>query len=130
MKTTSKNHLPAGYLFLIIFSSLFFQFCKSSQATLIEKTESIEEKSQLVSFESDLLPIMKRSCTPCHFPERGKVKMLNTYEATAESINYILYRVELPTDDEEYMPFKSKRQALSAEEIQLFKDWKSQGMGE
>jgi len=83
-----------------------------------------------VSFEKDLLPIMERSCTPCHFPDRGRKKLLHTAEATRETLDDIIRRIELPADAEDYMPFKSKRPALTAEEIDLFKQWATTGMSD
>lgn len=56
--------------------------------------------------------MMLASCSPCHFPESGKVKPLDTYEATAKNIDDILSRVQLPIDHEGYMPFKKAKSLL------------------
>jgi hypothetical protein len=71
---------------------------------------------------------MQMRCTPCHYPETGKKKLLNTYEATAESIDDILMRIQLPHDDPKFMPFKSKKEPLSDSLIQVFILWKEQKM--
>lgn len=83
-----------------------------------------------VFYETDIKPIMLRSCTPCHFPENGKKKMLDSYEATLNNIVDIINRVQLPSEERKFMPFKSKKKPLSAEEIALFKTWYNEGMTE
>ena len=106
--------------FVIILLSM--QFCKSS-ATMITDTSD-----KPVSYEKDISPIMKLKCTPCHFPEHGRKEMLDTYAATKEHIEDILHRVQLPETDKKFMPFKSKREPLTKEEIELFKKWAAQSM--
>ena len=103
--------------------ALAFQQCKSSQS-------ATADTGPPVSYTADIKPVMERSCTPCHFPEKGKKEMLDTYEAVAEYINPILRRVQLDPEDEKYMPFKSKKPALTAEEIDTFKRWAAQGTPE
>ncbi|MBL7918557.1 MAG: hypothetical protein JNM96_09170, partial [Bacteroidia bacterium] len=76
----------------------------------------------------DVLPILKDRCTPCHFPETGKKKMLDTYQANKDNIEEILKRIQLPKEDPLYMPFKSKKTPLNDSLIQIFKSWKLQGM--
>jgi hypothetical protein len=81
-----------------------------------------------VFYEKDIKPIMLSSCTPCHFPEQGKKKMLDTYATTKDNIDEIIKRLELPTSDEAFMPFRSKKPPLTAAQVQLFRDWLKQGM--
>ncbi len=107
---------------LLLGLTMTLQSCKVQNAGIFGK------RNQVVSYEKDILPLMERSCTPCHFPEEGRVKMLDNYEATKANINGILYRVQLPSDDENFMPFKNKRAPFSAEEVELFKKWMEQGM--
>lgn len=90
-------------------------------------TASEPSAAATVSYASDLKPLMERSCAPCHFPEGKKLK-LDTYEATKSNIKSIIARMELPAEDPKYMPYKSKKPAMSPEEIQKFKDWASQRM--
>lgn len=71
---------------------------------------------------------MLGKCTPCHFPEQGKKKMLDTYAAVKTDVNEILRRVKLHPEEAAFMPFKSKRPALTPEEIKLLDDWLKQGM--
>ncbi len=123
------------YNYLISKSSLHFTLiiglvfivgsCKTQKTTVSTPEPTSENK---ISYEKEILPIMKRSCTPCHFPEEGRKKMLDTYDATSKNIHEIIERIALPATDPDYMPFKSKKPALSAEEVKLFKDWLAQGM--
>lgn len=79
-----------------------------------------------VSYSEDVAPIIADRCTPCHFPETGKKKFLDTYAAARNNIDSIIYRVELPVDHPKFMPFKSKKPQLSDSLIQVLKLWKSQ----
>jgi hypothetical protein len=82
----------------------------------------------MLSWQKDISPVMQIHCSPCHFPETGKKKFLDTYTATRDNIDSILYRVQLPPDNPKFMPFKSKKEPLSDSLIQIFKLWKVQGM--
>jgi len=112
--------------FFIMFS--YFQSCKTAQAPVVSLDAKKIPPELLVSYEKDIRPIMLASCTPCHFPEQGQKKMLDTYAATKSEATAIIERVLLPADDIKFMPFKSKKPALTTEEIKLLKDWVTQGM--
>lgn len=108
---------------------LFIQSCSSTQPTVATQPEAATQAaSSTVSYEKDIAPIMKQSCTPCHFPETGKKEMLDTYDAVKININYILERVQLEPMADGFMPFKSKKTPLTAAEIGLFKEWLKQNM--
>ncbi|MBD0823668.1 hypothetical protein [Aestuariibaculum marinum] len=104
-------------LILIGFVIFTFQFCKSSKETTVKK------ENVTVSYSQHIAPVMERSCTPCHFPEKGKKKFLDTYGAVKNNIEDIITRVELPVSEKKYMPFKSKKPALTSEEIAMLKQW-------
>ena len=112
------------FLFLVLSMFIFstFQYCKSSENATSNKNEV------LVTYTQNIAPLLERSCTPCHFPEQGKKKMLNTFDSVKENIAEMLKRVQLPVTDEKYMPFKSKKQTLTNEEIDLLKKWVKQKM--
>lgn len=97
------------------------QFCSTSKNVTMAEPETLA--AHMAAYEKDIRPIMAAKCTPCHFPETGKKMMLNTYEATQANIQDILRRVQLPADHVEFMPFKSKKAPLTAEETKLLKDW-------
>jgi uncharacterized membrane protein len=81
-----------------------------------------------VSYATDIRPLMQKSCTPCHFPQHGFKKMLDTHEAAKANINEIIRRIQLSVMDEQFMPFKSKKLLLTAEEIKLFQEWVAGGL--
>ena len=122
MQTTTKIFKKLVILVLMIFIFSTFQFCKSSKSATQNKNEI------LVSYTQNIAPLLERSCTPCHFPEKGKKKMLNTFDTVKENIDDILTRVQLPVTNEDYMPFKSKKPALTIDEINLLKTWVNQKM--
>lgn len=136
MNTESKSLKGIVVLSLVGFI-MALQFCASPQKPSTPATPEspmeIEKPAAPVmaklSYADHIQPIMENSCTPCHYPEKGKKKLLNTYEATVETIDDIIYRIQLPTDSLEFMPFKSKKLPLSDVEIKIFKEWRDQGMG-
>lgn len=118
----SRNvHIP-----LLLLLSVSMQYCSTSKPTT--SVEPVKTFENPVSYAEQIRPIMVQKCTPCHFPEKGRKKMLDTYEATQKNIDDILYRVQLPADHGKYMPYEGKKEALTAEEIKLLKDWLAQSM--
>jgi len=118
---------------LLMGLSVFIVSCASTEkpaAALPETPEQaqIEESSDGISYARNIQPLMAESCTPCHFPERGKKELLDTYDATARFIDDIIYRVQLPPDSSQFMPFKSKKMPLTLDQIQLLIDWRDAGM--
>ena len=81
-------------------------------------------------YVTDVAPIIKDRCTPCHFPESGKKKQLDSYTAVSTNIDDILTRVQLPHTDPKFMPFKSKKEPLSDSLVMVIKLWKEGGMKE
>lgn len=104
--------------------------CTFTQCGSSKQASKSDQKEDLVSYAADISPLLERSCTPCHFPENGRKKFLDTYERTKESIEDIIARVELPKEHKEYMPFKMKKQPLSEKEIATLKKWVAQSMPE
>ncbi|MDX1684226.1 MAG: hypothetical protein R3275_03260 [Saprospiraceae bacterium] len=116
-----------GFWIILFMSALILSNCGSSKKAT---TENDVKPETMISYETDIRPLMLRSCTPCHFPEKGFKRMLHTYEDTRENIEEIMIRIQLPESDEKFMPFKEKKPSLSEEEIRVFKLWVSQGMSE
>ena len=110
-------------LLLIFLTLLILPFCTTSKKTLSKK------KRPPVSYATDVSPIIQSHCTPCHFPDGGKKKFLDTYAAVSTNIDAMLFRVQLPRDSIRFMPWKSKKEPLSDSLIQVLKLWKEQGMG-
>lgn len=112
-------------ILLIALVSVFaLQFCSTSKNAAANK----KKKVPMLSWQTDISPVMQVRCTPCHFPETGKKKFLDTYTATRDNIDSILYRIQLTPDNPKFMPWKSKKEPLSDSLIQVFKLWKEQQM--
>lgn len=114
-----KSYVFVSFLTVLIFSTATLMGCKTRKTTSL---------TPLVTYTDHVRPLMLRSCTPCHFPENGRKKMLDTYEAAAENIKDILHRVSLPKDHKDFMPFKNKREPLTPDEIDLIQLWVKNGM--
>lgn len=77
-----------------------------------------------VTYAADIAPLLLNKCAPCHYPgQQGKKLPIDTYEAAKQHLNEMIVRVELPQSDPKFMPFKLKKPALTAEEIELLKNW-------
>ena len=103
-------------------SLIVFQNCSSS------KKASKAPAVATVSFEKQVLPIMQSSCTPCHFPPGGNKAPLDTYDAVKGHISDVIARVKLPVTDAKFMPFKSKKPALTTDQIAVLEEWQKQNM--
>ncbi len=115
--------MKKSIILLVSISSLFvMQNCSSSKKATTKTPEPI------VSFEKDITPMLKASCTPCHFPPDGRKEPLNTYEAVKKNIADMITRVKHPKDDARFMPFKNKRPALSDSSIKVLEQWQKQNM--
>ena len=100
-------------------------FCTTSKKAMGDKNM----KLPTVSYVSDISPIIKAYCTPCHFPEEGgKKPPFDSYETVSNNVDSILYRVQLPLTHPKFMPFKLKKPALSDSLINVIKLWKEEGM--
>jgi len=91
-------------------------------------SKNVTKKPMAVSFEKDVVPIMQARCTPCHFPPDGRKKPLNTYDAVKANISDIIARVKMPQSDNGFMPWKSKKPALSDTMINVLVEWQKQNM--
>ena len=99
------------------------QFCTASRSAASGKTDGT-----MVSYANDVAPILQAHCTPCHFPDGGKMKFLDTPAAVEANIDTILARVQLTPGTDGFMPFKSKKEPLTEVQIQVLKKWKATGM--
>lgn len=105
----------------VIVSAFIFQYCSSSKKAASTAT---------TSYGRDIMPMMQASCAPCHFPPDGRKEPLNTLESVKANIDHVIERVKLPKEDKKYMPFMSKKPALTADQIALLEKWKTEGMPE
>ena len=105
---------------LVLFSSfMILPFCSVSKKTVTNEND--------ISYERDVAPIIADRCSPCHFPDKGKKKFLDTYGAVKNNIDDIIGRIQLDPSKLEFMPFKSKKEPLSDSLIQVIVQWKEEG---
>lgn len=114
---------------LVLALSVSLQFCSSSKKTT-STTDTTAPSVPVVSYAKQIQPIILAKCTPCHFPDSGKKKPLDTYHAMSSNIKGVLRRVQLSEEDPGFMPFKKKKEPLTQAEIQLLKDWAAGNMPE
>jgi hypothetical protein len=107
---------------------LLFFLTVATTTLLLTQCKSTKPVAALakLTYEKDIQPLMSANCSPCHFPERGKVKFLNTYTAVSSSIDDIVTRIQLHPGEKGFMPFKRAR--LSDSTINVFKQWKADGL--
>lgn len=115
-------------LIFCVVACFAFQFCSTSKSAAVGKKDA--KPVAAYTYSKDVAPIMQARCTPCHFPDGGKKKFLDTHSAVSANIDDIIRRVELPTDSSEFMPFKSKKPPLSDSLINVIRVWKETGMPE
>jgi hypothetical protein len=102
----------------------------TAKAIVDEAPAKIIIKEPVISYAKDIAPFIKLSCAPCHFAPDGKKEPLDTYNALKENITTVVRHIKLPVEDPNYMPFKSKKPAISAENIAKLELWVKGGMKE
>ena len=113
------------YLLFLLAFAFALPFCTTSKKAVGDKNM----KLPTVSYVSDISPLMKAHCSPCHFPEDGgKKPPFDSYETVRNNVDSILFRVQLPQANPKFMPFKLKKPALSDSLINVIKVWKAEGM--
>lgn len=103
---------------VLALAAIVFQNCGASK----------KATTATLTYEKDVMGIMKTSCSPCHFPPDGKKEALDSYEAVSKHIDVIIERVKLPQSDAKFMPFRLKKPALTDSAIHVLVQWKEQGM--
>ena len=97
----------------------------------ITKTATYQTSDTIIlTYKKDIVPIMKTSCTPCHFPPDGRVEPLDTYEAVQNNIAGVLERIKLPKEHRKFMPYESKKPVVSDSLIVVMETWLKQNMPE
>ena len=99
---------------------------------MITKTDRYQTTSDsiVLSYKKDIVPIMQTSCTPCHFPPKGRKEPLDSYETVKNNISVIIERVKLPKDHDKFMPYESKKPVLNDSLIAVLVTWQKQNMPE
>ncbi|WP_417602454.1 hypothetical protein [Owenweeksia hongkongensis] len=93
---------------------------KTAPAAKVEKPY----EGPKVSYNEHIAPLMERSCSPCHYPSKnGRKQPFDTYTSVKDRHDDILYRVQLPSNNFRHMPYMNENPSLTAEEIQMLKNW-------
>lgn len=114
-----KTILMKKLLLLSVIASALIVFtqCRSAKNNVSKRT---------LTYTADIQPLVADKCSPCHFPDKGRVAPLNTYEKVKGNIDEILRRIQLNPGDKGFMPFKHPK--LSDSTINIFKQWKDDGL--
>lgn len=115
----------------ILFSIAVILIVVFLQGNMIVKSDNYKTTdSILVSYKKDVVPVLQTSCTPCHFPPKGRKEPLDSYEAVKNQISEIIKRVKLPKEHRKFMPYESKKPVLNDSLIAVLDTWKKQNMPE
>lgn len=104
---------------LTVTAALTLSFCTTTKKAVSDDA--------MYSYAEDIGPMIEHYCTPCHFPDGGKLKFLDTHKSIRKNIDDIIYRVSLPVGEDGFMPAGGEV-ALTDDQIQLLKDWRDEGM--
>ena len=103
----------------LVIVSLTISYCNASK-----KATKTPVK---MNYEVNVKATIEGNCSPCHIPAKGGRKLaLDTYAAVNKNIDDILRRIQLNPTDRGFMP--DKRSKLSDSTINIFKQWKTDGM--
>jgi tetratricopeptide (TPR) repeat protein len=112
-------------------SVLTITLCLSARDGNRARTNDSAKKSEQVTFNRDIAPILFRNCAPCHHPGEAGPFPLLTYQDAAKFARQIAFVTErrimppwLPAPGE--LKFQGEMR-LSDEEIKLFRLWAEQG---
>lgn len=83
-----------------------------------------------VSYVNDIAPIMKTSCTPCHFPPEGRKEALDSYERVKKNIVEVIERIKLPHDNRKFMPKGKNPVIVNDSLVKVLETWQAQNMPE
>jgi hypothetical protein len=96
-----------------------------SNCSSTRKTAAVEAPKS--TYESNMMAVLTNNCSPCHFPAKGGNKRAyDNYGNVKSDIDEIIRRIEMQPGDRGFMPFKHPR--LSDSTINVFKQWKADGM--
>ncbi len=83
-----------------------------------------------MTYEGNMQEVITTNCSPCHIPAKGgNKKAYDNYTNVKTDIDEIIRRIELNPGEKGFMPFK-KTAKLSDSTIQLFKQWRADGLPE
>ena len=112
MRSTSK--------FLLVPIIIFGFGCSSSK-------KATAKAPPKMTYVTNLETVVAANCAPCHFPDKGGKKApLNSFAAVSKNIDDMIARISLKPGERGFMPDRKPR--LSDSTINLFKQWRADGM--
>ncbi|MBS1929314.1 MAG: cytochrome c [Bacteroidetes bacterium] len=114
-----KLLIPAVLIIVMVFSN-----CSSSK----KSASPAYSGPVTVTYDANVLPIIQSHCAPCHTNGKGMRAALNEYDVAKGRIDNIIHRISLQQGQMGFMPKKHDR--LPDSLIQVFVDWKAQGVVE
>ena len=112
---------------LLIASAIVFSYCNPSKKAAATAAKEPVKVASL--YTGNVETIIMSKCAPCHIPPGGNKTPFNTYASVKANIDEIIKRIELNPTDRGFMPFK-KTEKLDSATINVFKQWKADGMVE
>ncbi len=108
----------------IILVVMIFSYCTHSKKAT---AGAPPPPAKLLTYENDLKPLIAGKCSPCHIPaEGGSKKPYASYSAVKDDIDDMIHRISLNPGEHGYMP--SRKPKLSDSTINMFKQWKAEGL--
>ena len=114
--------------FFVSFSLLLFIACSHKVASTSSTTGSstADAAKAETMYNTDIKPLLENKCAPCHFPDKGGNKpAFDSYASASKQVAEMLVRVQLKPEDRGFMPFRSKKEPLTATEIASLKAWQA-----
>ncbi len=113
--------------FFISFTVFAFIACSKKTTSPSSGAGPTPDKAKAETmYASEIKPVLELKCSPCHFPDKGGNKAaLDNFDAASKIIEDVIRRVQLDPSAPGYMPFKGKKDALTAAEIASLKSWKA-----
>jgi hypothetical protein len=109
---------------IALIAALFIVALTVSYCSASKKTAKAPVK---MNYEVNVKGLVETYCTPCHFPAKGGRKApLDTYAALNKNIDDVLRRIQLNPGERGFMP--DRKPKLSDSVINVFKQWKADGM--
>jgi mono/diheme cytochrome c family protein len=109
-------------VFLLLAAACILTYCTSSK----KAQRNAVAATPKVTFAADVQPLIVGNCSPCHIPNKGKVKPLESYANAKEEIDDIITRIQKNPGEKGFMPMRHPK--LSDSTILVFVNWKKDGL--
>ncbi len=107
---------------LTLCTAMIFSYCSSSKKAAAAKA------IPALTYQANVQQLVTEKCSPCHIPAKGGNKLaFDNFDTVKVHIDAIISRIERNPGERGFMPFK--RDKLSDSAINVFKQWKADGLG-